>query len=73
MLSEEKYLQQLGRKIEKLSSEKFSTQTKFSDVSDVDTRTIRRIIKAEQNPSILILRKISFALDIELSELVEVD
>jgi transcriptional regulator with XRE-family HTH domain len=67
-----KYLLLLGRKIEKLASEKFKTQTEFSDAAEVDTRTIRRIIKGEQNPTILVLRKLARALEIELNELVSI-
>lgn len=68
-----KFLIKLGQKIEQLSIEKFRTQTEFSDISGIDARTIRRIIKAEQNPTILILRKISNALEIDLHELVKLD
>lgn len=73
MLSDKKYLEKLGRKIESLSVEKFRTQTEFSDACEVDTRTIRRIIKAEQNPTILILRKIAFSLEIEVHDLVKIE
>lgn len=72
-MDNEKFLLKLGQKIEILSIEKFRTQTEFSDVSGIDTRTIRRIIKAEQNPTILILRKISNALEISLHDLVNLD
>jgi transcriptional regulator with XRE-family HTH domain len=68
-----KFLIKLGQKIEKLSLEKFRTQTDFSDFANVDTRTIRRIIKAEQNPSILLLRKIAKALDVNLHDLINLD
>lgn len=71
MKEEEKYLLLLGRKIEKLAAEKFKTQTQFSDAAEVDTRTIRRIIKGEQNPTILVLRKLAKALEIEVSELID--
>lgn len=50
---------------------KLKTQTQFSDAAEVDTRTIRRIIKGEQNPTILVLRKLAKALEIEVSELVK--
>lgn len=73
MLTEEKYLRELGRKIEKLASAKFRTQTEFSDVSEVDARTLRRIIKAQQNPTILMLRKIAFSLEIEVHDLVKIE
>jgi transcriptional regulator with XRE-family HTH domain len=72
-MEDEKFLLKLGQKIEKLSIEKFRTQTEFSDVSGIDTRTIRRIIKAEQNPTIMMLRKISRALEINLHDLVNLE
>jgi len=72
MLSEDKYLLLLGRKIEKLGYKKYKLQSELAEACEIDTRTLRRIIKATQNPSILILRKIAFALDIPLSELVDV-
>jgi len=71
MLTDEKYLAKLGKRIETLSRDKFETQSKFSDECNVDTRTIRRIIKSEQNPSILVLRKIAISLDITLIELLD--
>lgn len=73
MINDDKFLLLLGKKIDKLSSEKFPTQIAFSDASDVDSRTLRRIIKAEQNPTILMLRKISNALEISLDELVRIE
>lgn len=73
MLSEKEYLKELGRKIEFLASQKFRTQTEFSDSSEVDARTIRRIIKAQQNPTILMLRKIAFSLEIEVHDLVKME
>ena len=72
-MDDRKFLIKLGQKIEKLSIEKFRTQTEFSDISGIDSRTIRRIIKAEQNPTVLILRKMSRALEISLHDLVNLD
>ncbi|MBE7443503.1 MAG: helix-turn-helix transcriptional regulator [Flavobacteriales bacterium] len=73
MLSNEKFLQSLGRKIEKLYIEKYKNQSDFAAACEVDTRTIRRIIKAEQNPTILILRKIALALDFNLKDLIDIE
>lgn len=72
-MTNEKYLLELGKKIERLASKKFATQTEFSDEAEIGTRTIRRIIKAEQNPTVIVLRKIAKALEVELSELVKID
>ncbi len=73
MLNDEKYLLKLGKKIELLASKKYSTQTEFSDAAEVGTRTLRRIYRAEQNPTILVLRRIANALEVELAELVSLD
>ncbi len=70
MITNEKFLHNLGRKIEQLYLAKYKNQSEFAAACEVDTRTIRRIIKAEQNPTIIVLRKIAIALDIELKELV---
>ena len=72
MVTDSQYLFQLGRKIEELQRKKFKTQQEFSAACGVDERTFRRIIKQEQNPTILVLRKIAKGLDISLSELVDV-
>jgi transcriptional regulator with XRE-family HTH domain len=50
---------------------KLKALTQFSDAAEVDTRTIRRIIKGEQNPTILVLRKLAKALEVEVSELIK--
>ncbi|MEY5042594.1 MAG: hypothetical protein RLZZ414_2158, partial [Bacteroidota bacterium] len=73
MLTDEKFLEKLGRKIELLGREKFKVQNDFSVASNVDTRTLRRIIKQEQNPTILVLRKIAIALDIPLKDLLDIE
>jgi len=72
MISDDKYLQSLGKKVEGLYIKKYKNQSEFAVACEVDTRTVRRIIKAEQNPTILVLRKIASALDIELKELVDI-
>ncbi|MCB9189476.1 MAG: helix-turn-helix transcriptional regulator [Flavobacteriales bacterium] len=73
MLTDDEFLFQLGAKIEELGSNMYKTQTEFSEACEIDTRTLRRIIKAEQNPTILVLRKIAKALDSNLDELVKLD
>ena len=73
MLSDDKFLQKLGKRIDKLVTERFDNQTEFSIAAGVDPRTLRRIVRTEQNPTILVLRKIARALNISLSELVDVD
>lgn len=71
MKTDDKFLLELGKKIEKLylDHEDFKTQADFSGKVGVDVRTIRRIIKGQQNPTILVLKKISKALGINLQDL----
>ena len=61
----------LGVAIQKKSKAKFKTNIDFAIACDVDEKTIRRIYKGQQNISIKILQKISFALDTRMSELLE--
>ncbi len=71
MLTDNQFLEKLGKKIEKLGCEKFKLQYHFSEACDIDTRTLRRIIRAKQNPTVLVLRKIAKGLDISLMELID--
>ena len=73
MLSNDKFLHNLGKRIEELYIKKYKNQSDFAAACEVDTRTIRRIIKSEQNPTILVLRRIAIALDIELKELIDIE
>lgn len=73
MLSNEEFLKKLGQKIEQLGRAKFKVQDDFSTACGIDTRTLRRIMKQEQNPTILVLRKIAIGLEIPLVELIKVD
>ncbi len=73
MISNEKFLQKLGKRIEELYLAKFDNQTEFATACDVDTRTIRRIIKAEQNSTIIVLRRIAKALEVDLSDLIDLE
>ncbi len=66
---EEKYLYEVGQKIEKLYLDKFSSQNEFAKEVECDARTIRRIIRGEQNISILLLVRISEVLEVDLKEL----
>jgi DNA-binding XRE family transcriptional regulator len=70
---EKEYLYQLGRKIERLYREKFSSQNVFAKAVDCDNRTIRRIIRGEQNISIILAIKISKALNIKLTDLLNIE
>jgi len=68
--SEEKYLFELGQKIENLYTNKFSSQNEFSKTVGCDPRTTRRIIRGEQNISILLMRSIAEALEIDVKDLI---
>lgn len=73
MLTDEKFLQALGKRIEDTSIIKYKSQREFAEKCNLDPRTIRRIIKASQNPTVLILRRIATALDLTLKELIDLD
>ena len=68
---EKEYLYQLGKKIENLYRGKELSQNQFAQMVGCDNRTIRRIIRGEQNMSILLIKRISNSLDIELNELLK--
>lgn len=72
MTPDKDFLTLLGKRIEQLATEKYKTQLEFAATCDVDERTLRRIFKAEQNASILVLRKIANGLEISLKELVDI-
>lgn len=65
------YLYNLGKKIFSLYREKYKSQNIFAQEVGCDNRTIRRIIRGEQNASIILLRKIAKTLDIDLAELLK--
>ncbi|MGP8216227.1 MAG: helix-turn-helix domain-containing protein [Bacteroidia bacterium] len=65
-----KYLQLIGNNIRKRRDEKGISQQELADYSDVAKSTIQRIELGAMNPSILVLKSISIALEVELSELI---
>ena len=72
MLNNDKYLIKLGKKIQKLSKENYTSKVALAKACEIDPRSIGRIYKGTQNPTIITLRKISKALDMDLEELVKV-
>ena len=66
-----KYLQLIGNNIRKRRDEKEMSQQELADLSDIAKSTIQRIEGGEMNPSILILKSISNALEIDLAELIK--
>jgi len=65
-----RYLQLIGNNIRKRRNTKGISQQELADYSDVAKSTIQRIEKGDMNPSILTLKCISVALEINLSELI---
>jgi hypothetical protein len=51
--------------------EQFKTKVEFAYACEIDEKTVRRILKAEQNISVGILIKISSSLHISLGELIK--
>ena len=71
--SESKYLLKLGQKIEAAYREKYPNLSAFSEEVGCDNRTIRRIVRGEQNVTILLLKKIAKALKIPVQELITIE
>jgi DNA-binding Xre family transcriptional regulator len=65
----EEFLVKLGRIISERAKTKFKSNLDFAFACDIDEKSIRRILKGEQNFSINIFQKICSALDIKMSEL----
>lgn len=65
----EEFLVKLGMIISKRAKTKFKSNLDFAFACDIDEKSIRRILKGEQNFSINIFLKICNALDIKMSEL----
>jgi DNA-binding Xre family transcriptional regulator len=69
-MSEEQLIQ-LGQLINDRAKAKFSNNLEFASACDIDEKSIRRIIKGNQNFSITIFSKICSALDIKMSDLLK--
>lgn len=65
----EAFLIKLGSIISEKAKTKFRTNLEFASACDIDEKSIRRILKGEQNFSINIFQKICSALGIKMSEL----
>ncbi|MEY4812797.1 MAG: hypothetical protein RLZZ462_1670 [Bacteroidota bacterium] len=48
----------------------YKSKLEFSIASDIDERTIRRVLQGHQNMSIVILSKIAKALDTSISSII---
>lgn len=65
----EDFLIKLGVIICERAKTKFKSNLEFASVCDIDEKSIRRILKGQQNFSIIIFSKICTALDVKMSEL----
>lgn len=65
----ENFLVKLGKIIEAKAKTKFKTNLEFASACDIDEKSIRRILKGDQNFSIQIFSKICVALDVKMSDL----
>jgi transcriptional regulator with XRE-family HTH domain len=66
------YLVRLGKKLVEIREQKKITQEKLQELTGFDTRQIGRIERAETNASISIIKAIADALNVQMSELVDV-
>jgi len=62
-------LEKLATEIQIRFEDRYPSKLEFSYSADVDERTIRRILKGDQNISILLLHQICLALDTSIGEL----
>jgi len=68
----QEYLDRVGKRLVKIREQKKITQEKLQELTNFDTRQIGRIERAETNASISIIKAIADALEIEISELLNV-
>ncbi len=70
--SEEKiFLEKLGQRITKIREEQNLSKVQLAFEINTGEAAIRRIEKGQVNPGILMLKKISIALNVELGELID--
>lgn len=62
-------LEKLALEINSRYKDRYPSKLEFSYSADVDEKTIRRILKGDQNISILLLHQICMALDTSIGEL----
>jgi hypothetical protein len=62
-------LEKLATEIQNRYEDRYPSKLEFSYSADVDERTIRRILKGDQNMSILLLHQICLVLDTSIGEL----
>ncbi len=65
------YLQLVGKNIRKKREKKEISQQELADLANIAKTTLQKIELARMNPSVLILRNICAALEMDLSDLVK--
>lgn len=68
IIEREKYLRLIGNKIRELRDEKNLSQFKLAELSDVHENYLGAIERAEKNPTVYTLYKITSALGIDMEE-----
>lgn len=72
-MSDKEILKNLGKRIASLRIEKGFTQNELADLIDIERSNIARIEAGNTNPTYLTLSKISIALSISVSDLVDLE
>ncbi len=68
----QQYLVRVGKKLVELREKQKITQERLQELTGFDTRQIGRIERAETNASISIIKAIAEALQLNISELLDV-
>lgn len=68
---DEAFLRELGKRISAIRKERNMSQVELGYHCDMEKSNMNRIESGNTNPTVLMLKKISEALDIELSELLD--
>lgn len=68
IIEREKYLRLIGNKIRELRAEKNLSQFKLAELSDIHENYLGAIERAEKNPTVYTLYKITSALGINMEE-----
>jgi hypothetical protein len=66
----QEFLKKIGIVIQKRYVLLYRSKLEFSIASDIDERTIRRVLQGHQNISIVVLSKIAKALDTSISSII---
>jgi len=69
VLNEDKFLKELGSKLQKVRKEKGLTQEYIALETGMDRAYISEIENGHKNPSIIILKKIMLALNSDISDI----